>query len=155
MKINLLAIGKSMPAWITTGFTEYARRLPKDYQLNLIEIAAIKRTKTSSIERIKITESKMLLEAAKDSLIIALDEHGKSPATLDIAKHLKTWHDDQQDVSFLIGGPDGLSKECLAQARIIWSLSKLTLPHPLVRIVFAEQVYRAWSIINHHPYHRE
>ena len=96
----------------------------------------------------------MLAAAPKNDLIIALDEHGKEWSTLELAKKLNTWHDEQQNASLLIGGADGLSKDCLQNASIIWSLSKLTLPHQLVRIFIAEQIYRAWSIINRHPYHR-
>lgn len=129
--------------------------MPKDYHLNLIEIAAIKRPKSANIEQIIILESqKLLASIPKNNLIIALDEHGQEWTTHQLARHLFGWHQDQQDISLLIGGPDGLAPSCLKSATVIWSLSQLTLPHQLVRIIVAEQIYRAWSIINNHPYHR-
>lgn len=131
-----------MPAWINSGFFEYARRLPKDYQLVLIETPPLRRTKSTNTN------------IPKNTLIIALDEHGKEWTTLELARKLETWHNEQQDISLLVGGPDGLSPECLKKAQAIWSLSKLTLPHQLVKIFIAEQIYRAWSIISKHPYHR-
>lgn len=144
-----------MPAWISSGFSEYARRIPKDYQLNLIEIPALKRTKSTNIKQIIKEEGLELLAATpKNTLIIALDEHGKEWTTLELTKRLNTWHNEQQDISLLVGGPDGLSPEYLQKAQTIWSLSKLTLPHQLVKIFVAEQIYRAWSIISNHPYHR-
>lgn len=144
-----------MPAWISSGFSEYARRIPKNYQLNLIEISPLKRTKSTNIKQIIKEEGIELLAATpKNTLIIALDEHGKEWTTLELSKKLNTWHNEQQDISLLIGGPDGLATDCLQRAQTIWSLSKLTLPHQLVKIFVAEQIYRAWSIISKHPYHR-
>ena len=144
-----------MPTWIGSGFFEYAKRLPKNYQLNLIEIPALKRTKSTNVKQIIEEEGLQLLATApKNTLIIALDEHGKEWTTLELTKKLDTWHNEQQDISLLIGGPDGLSSDCLRKAQATWSLSKLTLPHQLVKIFIAEQIYRAWSIINKHPYHR-
>lgn len=144
-----------MPAWISSGFFEYARRIPKDYQLSLIETPSLKRTKSTNIKQIIKEEGLELLAATpKNTLIIALDEHGKEWTTLELTKRLNAWHNEQQDISLLIGGPDGLSPDCLQKAQTIWSLSKLTLPHQLVKIFVAEQIYRAWSIISNHPYHR-
>lgn len=144
-----------MPKWVALGFTEYGKRLPKNYQLNLIEITPTKRTKSTSIEQIMIKEGQMLLDnVPKNDFIVALDEHGKELSTMELTKKINTWHNEQQNISFLIGGPDGLSPECLQRATAIWSLSKLTLPHQLVKIFVAEQIYRAWTIINKHPYHR-
>lgn len=144
-----------MPTWISSGFSLYARRIPKDYQLNLIEIPSLKRTKSANIKQIIKEEGLKLLTATpKNTLIIALDEHGKEWTTLELTKKLSTWHNEQQDISLLIGGPDGLSPDCLQKAQVTWSLSKLTLPHQLVKIFIAEQIYRACSIISNHPYHR-
>lgn len=129
--------------------------MPKDYQLNLKEIPLIKRTKAMTTTQITSIEGQKLLEAIpKNNLVIALDEHGKEWKTFDLTKKLSTWHREQQDISLLIGGPDGLAKTLLNNAPIVWSLSQLTLPHQLVRVIVAEQIYRAWSIISHHPYHR-
>lgn len=156
MKINIIAIGKTMPRWVADGYNEYAKRLPKDYQLNLIEIGSLKRTKSANISNIIEHESKLILDAIpQGSISIALSEHGKQWHTNTLAKHLQDWHDNSIDISLLIGGPDGLAEECLAKAERIWSLSTLTLPHMLVRVIIAEQIYRAWTIINNHPYHRE
>lgn len=145
-----------MPTWVSFGFSEYTKRLPKNYQLSLIEVPALKRTKSANVKQIIKEEGLQLLAAApKNTLIIALDEHGKEWTTLELTKKLNTWYNEQQDISLLIGGPDGLSSDCLQKAQVTWSLSKLTLPHQLVKIFIAEQIYRAWSIINKHPYHRD
>lgn len=144
-----------MPDWVSAGFNEYAKRLPKNYQLNLIEIPALKRTESTNIKQIIIEEGvKLLAVVPKNNLIIALDEHGKEWTTMELAQKIGNWHDERQDISLLIGGPDGLANECRNKAQTIWSLSKLTLPHQVVKIFLAEQIYRAWSIINKHPYHR-
>jgi 23S rRNA (pseudouridine1915-N3)-methyltransferase len=144
-----------MPAWISAGFTEYAKRLPKDYQLQLIELPLATRTKTSAIDRCVAAEGQAILtKLPKNSLLITLDEHGEEWNTKQLAQKLKTWHDETQDICLCIGGPDGLDQSVLIKAAKVWSLSKLTLPHPIVRILVAEQLYRAWSIIQQHPYHR-
>lgn len=155
MNINLIAVGKNMPQWVEVGFQEYAKRLPADYNLSLIEIPLIKRSKTTNIEQIKTREGEQLLNAIpKGSHIIALDEHGKLWDTTKLAERLQYWRENYREVSFLIGGPDGLAQTCLDKANAIWSLSPLTLPHLLVRVIIAEQLYRAWSILTKHPYHR-
>jgi 23S rRNA (pseudouridine1915-N3)-methyltransferase len=129
--------------------------LPKNYQLDLITISPLKRTESTNIKQIILEEGiKLLAAVPKHNLIIALDEHGKEWTTLELAQKIGAWHDEQQDISLLIGGPDGLSDECCNKAQVIWSLSKLTLPHQIVKIFLSEQIYRAWSIINKHPYHR-
>ncbi len=142
-----------MPEWVNAGFAEYMKRLPVDYQLRLIEIPSLKRTKSSNLEQLLQIEGERLLAAATQP-IIALDRQGKALNTKQLAQELQTWHDYGSEPSFLIGGPEGLSKACLDRSEKIWSLSDLTFPHPLVRILMAEQIYRAWSIISHHPYHR-
>ena len=153
MLIKLIAVGTKMPAGVETGFAEYSKRLPSDYQIQLIEIPSQKRTKSSVIEQVLEIEGQKLLSAA-DSPIIALDRLGETVTTEQLAKYLQNWHDDHLNPSLLIGGPEGLSKSCLKRAYFKWSLSALTFPHPLVRVILAEQIYRAWSILNHHPYHR-
>jgi 23S rRNA (pseudouridine1915-N3)-methyltransferase len=115
----------------------------------------MKRSAKASIAEIVTTETnKLLATVPKDNLIVALDEHGKEWRTYELATQLATWHQEQQDISLLIGGPDGLAKNMLREMKIVWSLSRLTLPHQLVKIIVIEQLYRAWSIINNHPYHR-
>lgn len=153
MHIKLIAIGAKMPDWVNTGFQEYAKRLPPDYPLQLIEIPAQKRTKNTIAEQVMKTETEKLFAAATRP-IIALDRQGKALNTEQLAKQLQKWHDHQQNPSLLVGGPEGLSAEGCRLADETWSLSALTFPHPLVRIILAEQIYRAWSILSHHPYHR-
>lgn len=155
MQINLVAVGKRMPKWVELGYQEYADRLPNDYKLNLIEINLIKRSKAADIARIIQQEGDAILAAIpKNNFVIALSEQGEQWNTFEFATQLQHWHDKSQNISLLIGGPDGLAANCLKNAQKCWSLSKLTFPHPLVRIIVAEQVYRAWSLVQHHPYHR-
>ncbi|MDR3477510.1 MAG: 23S rRNA (pseudouridine(1915)-N(3))-methyltransferase RlmH [Gammaproteobacteria bacterium] len=155
MQINLIAVGNKMPSWVESGYAEYAKRLPPGYLLKLIEITPEKRTKQADIQRITEKEGDKILAAIKPgNLVIALDVLGQAWPTERLAKALQTWHSESRDVDLLVGGPDGLSKAALQKAEIKWSLSPLTLPHPLVRIILAEQLYRAWSILHNHPYHR-
>lgn len=155
MIIRILAIGTKMPDWVTDGFHEYAKRFTTRGSLELCEIPAEKRTKSTDIARVIEREGEKLLSAIKpDHYVIALDVKGQSWSTEQLAVHMKKWQSEGKHIDLLIGGPDGLSKACLARAEIKWSLSPLTLPHPLVRILLAEQLYRAMSILQHHPYHR-
>jgi len=156
MKIYLLAIGQRMPAWVEQGYKEYASRLTLTVQIELKEIPAAKRVRNSVTEKIKQDEGKRLLAAVPaGAKIIVLDEHGKLQNTKQLATHLDEWVQMSQDVAILIGGADGLSDECLQKADYKWSLSSFTFPHPLVRIILVEQMYRAWTLLNNHPYHRE
>ena len=155
MKIQLIAVGTKMPDWVTAGFTEYQRRFPKEIPLELIEIPAGKRGKNADIAHILQKEGELTMAAAGKSRIVTLDIPGKPWTTEQLAQQLEVWKQDGRDVALLIGGPEGLSPECKAAAEQSWSLSPLTLPHPLVRIVVAESLYRAWSITTNHPYHRE
>ena len=155
MKIQLIAVGTKMPDWVTAGFNEYQRRFPKEIPLQLIEIPAGKRGKNADIARILQKEGELTMAAAGKSRIVTLDIPGKPWTTEQLAQQLEVWKQDGRDVALLIGGPEGLSPECKAAAEQSWSLSPLTLPHPLVRIVVAESLYRAWSITTNHPYHRE
>ena len=145
-----------MPAWVDSAFNEYSKRLPKKINFNLIEIAPAARSKNRNSKQLKkIEEEKFTTSITNNSLVIALDEKGKSISSRELSIALQTWIDNQQHVSILVGGPDGLSPSIKDKADEIWSLSKMTLPHYLARIVIIEQIYRAWSIINCHPYHRE
>lgn len=155
MIIRILAIGTKMPSWVESGFNEYAKRFTTPTSLELCEIPAEKRTKNSDTARIIERESEKLLLATKPgNHVIALDVKGQSWSTEQLAGNMKTWQSDGRHIDFLIGGPDGLSETCLQAAHVKWSLSALTLPHPLVRIILAEQLYRAFSILQNHPYHR-
>lgn len=155
MKINLIAVGKNMPDWVSTAFNEYSKRLPAQCALNLIEIPMPKRGKNIAISKAMQKESELMLAAIpQNSLVICLEVSGKAWSTENLSANLKDWLGSGYDISLLVGGPDGLHPDCIAKAKQSWSLSALTLPHPLVRVILAEQIYRAWSILQGHPYHR-
>lgn len=155
MKLRLLAIGNRMPAWVEAGFADYAKRLCGDISLELVEISAGRRLKATDLARLKEEEGQALLAALKpQERVIVLDVLGRSLSTPDMAERLKHWQVDGRPAAILVGGPEGLSAAVLARADETWSLSRLTLPHPLVRVVIAEQLYRAWSLLKGHPYHR-
>jgi 23S rRNA (pseudouridine1915-N3)-methyltransferase len=144
-----------MPAWVTAGYTEYARRLPHECSLQLVEIPVSKRRKSLPAALAMQEEGQLMLAAIPAGcLVIALDVTGKAWSTEGLAERLQQWMAGGRDVALLVGGPDGLAPECLASSDIRWSLSALTYPHALVRIILAEQLYRAWSINAGHPYHR-
>ncbi len=156
MQIDLIAVGKRMPTWIESGFKEYAKRLPKNINFKLIEISPAIRGKNNIAENYKQKEEEKILAAIPpNSIIIALDEHGRLIGSQSLADQLQNWIDDQQHISLIIGGADGLSKTIIEKAHHTLSLSKMTLPHGLVRVMVVEQLYRAWSITQNHPYHRE
>lgn len=156
MQIQLITIGNRMPAWVQQGYDEYAKRLPRECELVLKEIAPGKRAKNSDIARIIKDEGERLLKAIpSDTRTVTLDIPGKAWTTPDLAEALQRWLNSGQNIALLIGGPEGLSETVKQRADESWSLSKLTLPHPLVRVIVAEQLYRAWSILHNHPYHRE
>lgn len=156
MKIQLIAVGTKMPGWVETGYQEYARRFPKDMPLELIEINAGKRGKNADIRRILEKEGELTLAAVpKSNRIVTLEVTGKPWSTPELARQLEQWKMDGRDISLLIGGPEGLAPSCIQASEQRWSLSNLTLPHPLVRIMVAETLYRAWSLTANHPYHRE
>lgn len=155
MKIKLITIGTKMPAWVNEGFQEYAKRMPAHLALELIEIPLPKRSKTSHIDKLIQQEGDaMLQQIHKNDFVIACEVTGKAPSTPELATALQEWQTLGQNICLLIGGPDGLAKDCLERANTKLSFSKLTLPHPLVRVLFAEQLYRAWSINEGMPYHR-
>ncbi|ADD76292.1 23S rRNA (pseudouridine1915-N3)-methyltransferase [Pantoea sp. PA1] len=156
MKLQLVAVGTKMPDWVQTGFMEYLRRFPKDMPFELTEVPAGKRGKNADIKRILEKEGEAMLAATgKGNRIVTLDIPGQPWETPQLAQQLERWKQDGRDVSLLIGGPEGLAPACKAAAEQSWSLSTLTLPHPLVRVLVAESLYRAWSITTNHPYHRE
>ncbi len=155
MKLRLIAAGTRMPGWIEEGFEDYRKRLPPQLRLELTEIGVAHRGKNPDLARLKKSEAESMQRALQpDDRVIALDERGEKLATLDWAKALTSWMQDGRDVAFLIGGPDGLAPEMLQRAERRWSLSPMTLPHALVRVLVAEQLYRAWSVLSGHPYHR-
>lgn len=155
MKLKLLAVGSKMPGWVQQGFDDYRRRFSKDMALDLLEIPALKRGKNADIQRIIDKEGELLLAQAGKDHIVMLDIPGSRWSTEQLASQLAGWQHCGRDVSLLVGGPEGLSGACKAAAQQSWSLSPLTLPHPLARILVAESLYRAWSLLSNHPYHRQ
>ncbi|MBE0484958.1 23S rRNA (pseudouridine(1915)-N(3))-methyltransferase RlmH [Marinobacter sp.] len=155
MKLRLICVGQKMPDWVSAGYNDYARRMPPELPLELTEIPMAHRGKNPDIHRLMQRESDAILATVgQRDRVIALEVGGKAWSTEKLASQLESWQQDGQDVCFLVGGPDGLADACRQRADQQWSLSPLTLPHPLVRIVLAEQLYRAWSITRNHPYHR-
>ena len=155
MQLLVAAVGQRMPGWVNEAWTGYSRRMPPNLGLSLREIALSKRGKNADTRRLKATESQALYDAMPArARIIALDVQGQSWSTEKLAANLEDWMGDGRDVGFMIGGPDGISADILKKADTRWSLGPLTLPHPLVRVVLAEQLYRAWTITQNHPYHR-
>ena len=156
MHLYLIAVGKRMPAWVKEGFAEYNKRLPAELHLNLIEITPAVRGKSNSIKKAIMEENRRIRAAIpKNSLVLAIDEKGRQFNSIQLSKKIESWLQQGQDVSLIIGGADGLDDDFKKSADEIWSLSPMTLPHALVRVIVAEQVYRAWSIIKNHPYHRK
>ena len=155
MEIQLVAVGTKMPAWVTESYNEYAKRLPRECSLKLLEVTAGKRGKACSIKKAIEEEGKRILSVVPSgNRVIALDVEGKSWSTPKLSEQMKEWMQSGCNISLLVGGPDGLDETCIQRADQRWSLSALTLPHPLVRVVLAEQLYRAWTILVGHPYHR-
>lgn len=144
-----------MPDWVEMACEDFSKRLPAEIKINSILLPLIKRGKNPDVARIVRDESRRLLAAVpKDSMLIVLDVAGKPVSTMKLSSMLESWLQLGQDVSIIIGGPDGVSDELLSKSSLKLSLSALTFPHPLVRVILLEQIYRAWSILNNHPYHR-
>lgn len=155
MQIHLFAIGERMPAWVEAAYQEYARRLPHECRLTLHEIPAGKRSKGADLARLTRDEGERLQHAIPEGCrVVALDRGGRALDTVELAGKLEARMQEGGDLAILIGGPEGLSAECLSAAHERWSLSRLTFAHPVVRVVLAEQLYRAWSILRNLPYHR-
>ena len=156
MQIHLIAVGTRMPAWVDEGYREYAKRLPRECALKLVEIAPGKRGRNADVARILRDEGERMLGAVpRDCRVIALEVGGKRWSTPDLATQLNAWMAGGRDVALLVGGPEGMDEACRMRADQLWSLSPLTLPHPLVRVILAEALYRAWSLSVGHPYHRD
>lgn len=155
MQLVIAAVGHKMPAWIEAGFAEYAKRMPPECRLQLKEIKPVDRGGSRTAETV-MAQERTRIEAAipKGSRIVALDERGKDITTVQLANYLTQWQQDGRDVTFVIGGADGLDAQFKAGADLLVRISSLTLPHGMVRVLLAEQLYRAWSITQNHPYHR-
>lgn len=155
MHVRVLAVGTKMPSWVIQGVEEYQKRLPREWKFEWIELAIGHRSKSQDVARAIESEGNAMLAAINlQEHVIALDVKGKVWSTNDLSTETSKWQMSGQDMALLIGGPDGISPACLARANQRWSLSALTLPHPLVRIVLVEQLYRSWSLLNNHPYHK-
>ena len=155
VKITVVAMGNKMPLWVTLAVQEFSKRLHDPFALTLLEIPCLKRGKSSDLSRILDKESaSMLALIPEGSYAIALDIQGSSWSSEALAEKLGQLPAITNHLCFLIGGPEGLSTEVLQRSQERWSLSKLTLPHPLARIVLLEALYRAWTISTHHPYHK-
>jgi 23S rRNA (pseudouridine1915-N3)-methyltransferase len=155
MKISLIAVGKGFPSWLETGYQQYCARLPPEFGFKLIEVEAEKRVKNQSVSTAMQREGERLLtKIPSGSFVVALDERGELWDTVTFSQQLKSWLQTQPTLCFLIGGADGFSSDCLARANLTWSLSRLTFPHLLVRLMVVEQLYRASTILSGHPYHR-
>lgn len=156
MQVHLIAVGNRMPGWVSEAYQEYAKRLPRECALKLVEIAPGKRGRNVDVQRsVRDEGERMLAALPRDCQVIALEVGGKPWSTPQLAAQLEAWMSSGRDTALLVGGPEGLDAACCERADQLWSLSALTLPHPLVRVVLAEQLYRAWSVMVGHPYHRE
>lgn len=155
MKLRILSVGHKMPDWVETACSEYLKRMPREASVEIVEIKPDKRASGKNAEVVQEAEAKRILEAAGKDYLIALDERGQEVTTVQLAARMETWLTSGRDIALVIGGADGLHASVKSRADWLWGLSKLTLPHGMVRVLLAEQLYRAWTVIQHHPYHRE
>ena len=153
--MRLIAVGDRQPSWVDSAFEYYLQRLPRQWQFRLDLIGTAPRSKNLSAEAAKDAEGQKVLAKIKAAeYVVLLDECGKEFSSPELAATLVDWQSGGRDLAFVIGGPDGVSKDCVERADLRWSLSRLTLPHGLARVTFAEQLYRAWTLTTGHPYHR-
>lgn len=155
MHIRLIAVGDRQPSWVDTAFGDYVDRLPKAWRFALHSIPVAKRKSGGAPVGLAAEEQKLLAAVRPDDRMVLLDEKGEQMASRELATRLQGWLAAGRDLCFVIGGPDGVANAIRQRADFCWSLSNLTLPHGLVRVLLAEQLYRAWSIDSGHPYHRE
>ena len=156
MKITLIAIGKNLPTWVNKPVHEFAKRLSAFCHFELIEIPMKKRSKKTNIQPLVDEEGDKLLAAMpKNNMLITLDENGQQWSSIALSQQIQAWQMHHANITLFIGGPDGLASKCLQHAETSWSLSRLTYPHTLARIIAIEQLYRGLTILHHHPYHRE
>ena len=156
MKLLILAVGNKMPSWITEGFNEYSKRMPREAKIELVEIRPEPRTTGKSVPQIMEAEAQRIRAALpNDALRIVLDERGTHLTTKQLTQHMQEWLRGGRDVAFIIGGADGLHESIRSSANLLLALSAMVLPHGMVRVLLAEQLYRAHSLLHNHPYHRE
>lgn len=155
MHIRLIAVGDRQPAWVDDAFNAYTGRFPREWKFRFDNIATVRRARNDKSNQAMLAEGEQLLtKLNSDEQVVLLDERGKQLTSRLLAAKVSNWQADSRDLGFVIGGPDGVSDACRERADFIWSLSSLTLPHGLARVLFAEQLYRAWSLQVGHPYHR-
>jgi 23S rRNA (pseudouridine1915-N3)-methyltransferase len=155
MQLIIAAVGHKMPAWIAAGFDEYAKRMPPECRILLKEIKPVERSGSKTVDTaMQLERARIEAVLPKGAHIVALDERGKDLTSVQLSQHLTQWQRLGQDVAFIIGGADGLDAEFKSRADQLIRISSLTLPHGMVRVLLAEQLYRAWSITQNHPYHR-
>ena len=155
MRVRLVALGHRMPGWVAEGFADYAKRLPRDFALDLIELRPEPRDRGKPVDQTLAAEATRLRAACEGFRVVALDERGKAWTTRELAGRLARWRDEATDIAFVIGSADGLDASFKRAASDLVSLSSFTLPHGLARVMLAEQLYRAVSLMSGHPYHRE
>jgi len=155
LKLRIISVGHKMPAWVESACADFTKRMPRELAIEIVDIKPEKRAAGNSTENIQLIEAKRILEAAGRDFLIACDERGQEVTTLQLAQKMQSWQTLGRDVSIIIGGADGLHASIKQHANWLWSLSKLTLPHAFVRVLLTEQLYRAYSVIQNHPYHRE
>jgi 23S rRNA (pseudouridine1915-N3)-methyltransferase len=155
MKLRIVALGQRMPAWVDAAFDDYARRLPREFALELFEVKPEPRGRGRTVAQILAAEARRIAAATKGSRVVALDERGEAWTTTRLAERLRDWRDRGEAIVFVIGSADGIAEAIKRDADVIVALSALTLPHGLARVLLAEQIYRAVSLLTGHPYHRE
>jgi 23S rRNA (pseudouridine1915-N3)-methyltransferase len=155
MKLRIISVGHKMPSWVETACAEYTKRMPREANVEIIDIKPEKRAAGNSTENIQLIEAKRILEVIGKDYCIALDERGQEVTTMQLSDKFRDWQASGRDVALIIGGADGLHASVKQKADWQFSISKLTLPHAMVRILLVEQLYRAHSVIINHPYHRE
>jgi 23S rRNA (pseudouridine1915-N3)-methyltransferase len=154
--IRLIAVGDRQPGWVDDAVENYTARFPREWQFRIDQIATARRSKNNkSLQAMNAEGEQILSRVRKTEQVILLDERGKQMTSQVLARKLADWQSDGRDLCFVIGGPDGVAEACRERANSSWSLSQLTLPHGLARVLFTEQMYRAWSLQTGHPYHRD
>ena len=155
MHIRLIAVGDRQPAWVLQAFDQYAHRLPRQWQFRLDVVASARRGNENDVDKARRAESRKVLDRLQPAeQVVLLDETGRQWSSAELAAQLLVWQDAGRDLAFVIGGPDGMDDACHQRADLRWSLSSLTLPHGMARVLVAEQLYRAWTMTTGHPYHR-
>ena len=155
MHLRLLAIGDRQPAWVDDAVAAYTGRYPRDWRFALVPLKSAARGKNTARAAVDREGRDLLSRLSDDERVVLLDERGADWSSRELADRLADWQNDGRNVAFVIGGPDGVSDDVRGRAELVWSLSRLTLPHGLARVLLAEQLYRAWALSTGHPYHRD